>query len=94
MVTIGKSLTLRDFKILAGFIFLSTFLLMLENDFDHVLKIVIIGDSGVGKSSLLLRYCDDRFSSSQSATVGVDFMVKVLHLMGKKIKLSIWDTYE
>jgi len=67
---------------------------MLENEYDHLLKIVIIGDSGVGKSSLLLRYCDDRFSTSQSATVGVDFKVKVIRLMDKTIKLSIWDTYE
>jgi len=56
------------------------------------LKILIIGDSGVGKSSLLLRFTDDRFDPDQSATIGVDFKVKPLTVEGNTVKLAIWDT--
>jgi len=56
------------------------------------LKILIIGESGVGKSSLLLRFTDDTFDPEQSATIGVDFKVKTLTVDGNKAKLAIWDT--
>merc|ERR1719369_397181 len=56
------------------------------------LKILIIGESGVGKSSLLLRFTDDAFDPEISATIGVDFKVKVIDIDGNKIKLAIWDT--
>ncbi|XP_065186356.1 ras-related protein Rab-18-like [Sycon ciliatum] len=56
------------------------------------LKILIIGDSGVGKSSLLLRFTDDRFDPEQSTTIGVDFKVKTLTVGSSRVKLSIWDT--
>ncbi|CAH8487177.1 unnamed protein product [Heterobilharzia americana] len=56
-------------------------------------KLLLIGDSGVGKSSLLLRYTNDCFESQLSATIGVDFKVKLVTVPdGTKIKLSIWDT--
>jgi len=56
------------------------------------LKILIIGESGVGKSSLLLRFTDDQFDPEQEATIGVDFKVKVMDIQGNKVKLAIWDT--
>jgi len=56
------------------------------------LKILIIGESGVGKSSLLLRFTDDAFDPEISATIGVDFKVKVITIDGNKVKLAIWDT--
>ncbi|XP_065896721.1 ras-related protein Rab-18-B-like [Dysidea avara] len=56
------------------------------------LKILIIGDSGTGKSSLLLRFVNDTFDPEQSATIGVDFKVKSMAIAGKRLKLSIWDT--
>lgn len=56
-------------------------------------RIIIIGDSGVGKSSLLLRYTDDAFTESFITTIGVDFRVKTVELKGgKRVKLQIWDT--
>ncbi|EER04157.1 Rab18 GTPase, putative [Perkinsus marinus ATCC 50983] len=61
-------------------------------NYDHLFKLLIIGDSGVGKSCLLLRFCDDEFNDKQLATIGVDFKVKYLSLMGKRLKLAIWDT--
>ncbi|WVQ62033.1 uncharacterized protein L199_000167 [Kwoniella botswanensis] len=58
------------------------------------LKLLLIGNSSVGKSSLLLRFTDDEFLSDEetSATIGVDFKVKSIELDGKKYKLSVWDT--
>ncbi|WVR06004.1 hypothetical protein IAU60_003032 [Kwoniella sp. DSM 27419] len=58
------------------------------------LKLLLIGDSSVGKSSLLLRFTDDEFLSDEetAATIGVDFKVKSIELDGSKYKLSIWDT--
>jgi len=56
------------------------------------LKILIIGDSSTGKSSLLLRFVNDTFDPEISATIGVDFKVKTIVLDGKRVKLSIWDT--
>lgn len=56
------------------------------------MKILIIGDSGTGKSSLLLRFVNDTFDPDLASTIGVDFKVKTMVIEGKKIKLSIWDT--
>ncbi|CRK96488.1 CLUMA_CG010006, isoform A [Clunio marinus] len=56
------------------------------------LKILVIGESGVGKSSLMLRFTDDKFDANEQPTIGVDFKVKHLELDGEKIYLQIWDT--
>lgn len=53
---------------------------------------VLVGDSGVGKSCLLLRFADDTFSESYISTIGVDFRFKTLTVDGKIVKLQIWDT--
>jgi len=58
------------------------------------LKLLLIGNSNVGKSSLLLRFIDDAFlpQDEVSATIGVAFKVKMIEVEGKKYKLTIWDT--
>eukprot|EP00127_Corallochytrium_limacisporum_P007419 Clim_evm22s251 gene=Clim_evmTU22s251 len=56
-----------------------------------VLKILLIGDSGVGKSSLMMRFLDDKFEELD-ATIGVDFRFKVMNVDGKTVQLTIWDT--
>ncbi|CAF1499606.1 unnamed protein product [Rotaria sordida] len=56
------------------------------------LKILIIGESGVGKSCLLLRFTDDKFDDEMPATIGVDFKIKQLEADGNRVKLAIWDT--
>ncbi|XP_074659626.1 ras-related protein Rab-18-like [Tubulanus polymorphus] len=63
-----------------------------DPDVITTLKILIIGESGVGKSSLLLRFTDDTFDPEQAATIGVDFKVKTLTVDGNRAKLAIWDT--
>jgi Ras-related protein Rab-18 len=64
----------------------------MDDDVLTTLKILIIGESGVGKSSLLLRFTDDLFDPSMAATIGVDFKVKTLTVDGNRAKLAIWDT--
>uniref|UniRef100_A0A8D2ZN25 RAB18A, member RAS oncogene family n=1 Tax=Scophthalmus maximus TaxID=52904 RepID=A0A8D2ZN25_SCOMX len=64
----------------------------MDDDTLTTLKILIIGESGVGKSSLLLRFTDDTFDPEQAATIGVDFKVKTISVDGNKAKLAIWDT--
>ena len=59
---------------------------------DHIFKILLIGDAGVGKSSILLRYTDDSFEEHMASTIGVDFKVKTVCIGGKTLKLTIWDT--
>ncbi|NP_001171837.1 ras-related protein Rab-18-like [Saccoglossus kowalevskii] len=66
--------------------------MMNEDEVLTTLKILIIGESGVGKSSLLLRFTDDTFDPEQPATIGVDFKVKTLSVEGNTTKLAIWDT--
>lgn len=53
---------------------------------------MIIGDSGVGKSCLLLRFADNSYNESHVSTIGVDFKVKTVHVQDKVAKLQIWDT--
>ncbi|KAH8304677.1 hypothetical protein KR018_003053 [Drosophila ironensis] len=60
--------------------------------FDHLFKLLIIGDSGVGKSSLLIRFSDDTFSGSYITTIGVDFKIRTVDIGGLRVKLQIWDT--
>ena len=55
-------------------------------------KILIIGDTNVGKTSLLLRYIDDYFPDKHMATIGVEYRVKAIEYRGFKIKLQLWDT--
>jgi len=62
------------------------------NDYDYLLKILLIGDTGVGKSCLLYRYSDDQYSSNYISTIGVDFKIKTFDVDDKVVKLQIWDT--
>ena len=61
-------------------------------DYDYLFKLAIIGNSGVGKSTLLLRFTENLYSDSFMPTIGVDFKMRTVELDGKKIRLQIWDT--
>ncbi|CAE7278129.1 YPT1 [Symbiodinium natans] len=64
----------------------------MKRDYDHLFKLVLIGDSGTGKSCLLLRFADDAFTDSYITTIGVDFRFKTIPVEQKTVKLQIWDT--
>ena len=64
----------------------------MKRDYDYLFKLVLIGDSGVGKSCLLLRFADDSFTDSYISTIGVDFRFRTVNIDMKTVKLQIWDT--
>lgn len=63
-----------------------------SEDFDILYKMIIIGDSGVGKTNILSRYTKNQFSFDFKSTVGVEFGAKKVEMYGIKIKNQIWDT--
>jgi Ras-related protein Rab-1A len=65
---------------------------MAANASDCLFKVLIIGNSGVGKSCLLLRFAEDMLSDSYISTLVIDFKIRKLDVEGKSVKLQIWDT--
>merc|ERR1712198_163696 len=65
---------------------------MAKKTYDLLFKLLLIGDSGVGKTCILFRFSDDMFNTTFISTIGIDFKLKTIHLNGKLIKLQIWDT--
>lgn len=63
-----------------------------SSNYDFLLKALLVGDSGVGKSSILLRFTADEFDDQQLSTIGVDFKVKFIDVGGRRVKLFVWDT--
>ncbi|CAG5937995.1 unnamed protein product, partial [Menidia menidia] len=63
-----------------------------DQNFDYMFKLLIIGNSSVGKTSFLFRFADDSFTSAFVSTVGIDFKVKTIYRRDKRVKLQIWDT--
>ncbi len=64
--------------------------------YDYMVKIIVVGDSGVGKTNIISRYCaregEEAFREYHVATIGVDFTTKILQLENLRLKLQIWDT--
>jgi predicted GTPase len=63
-----------------------------QKELDAVYKIVMIGDSGTGKTSLLMRFAEGSFRDDYSITLGLDFKIKTIKVDKKHVKLQIWDT--
>jgi GTPase SAR1 family protein len=63
-----------------------------EDDYDYLFKVVLIGDSGVGKSNLLTRFTRNEFSLESKSTIGVEFATRSIHVDDKVVKAQIWDT--
>jgi small GTP-binding protein len=63
-----------------------------QDDYDYLYKVVLIGDSGVGKSNLLSRFTRNEFNLETKSTIGVEFATRSIQTEGKTIKAQIWDT--
>ncbi|XP_044466254.1 ras-related protein Rab11D-like isoform X3 [Mangifera indica] len=63
-----------------------------DDEYDYLFKLVLIGDSGVGKSNLLSRFIKNEFNLESKSTIGVEFATKSLKIDGKVVKAQIWDT--
>lgn len=63
-----------------------------NDDYSHLFKLLLIGDSGVGKSSLLLRFADNSYTGNYITTIGVDFKIRTVTIDNQRVKLQIWDT--
>jgi len=63
-----------------------------EQSYDCMFKLLVIGDTGVGKSSLTLRFTKDSFPEEHVTTLGIDFSHRIISLDSKRIKLQLWDT--
>ena len=65
---------------------------MAEEEYDFIFKVLLLGNSDVGKSSMLLRFVDSVWNDAFIPTIGVDFKVKTLEINNKRVKMQIWDT--
>ncbi|TYJ44613.1 hypothetical protein E1A91_A03G237600v1 [Gossypium mustelinum] len=63
-----------------------------DEEYDYLFKIVLIGDSGVGKSNLLSRFTRNEFCLESKSTIGVEFATRTLQVEGRTVKAQIWDT--
>ena len=63
-----------------------------DEEYDYLFKVVLIGDSGVGKSNLLSRFTRNEFNLESKSTIGVEFATKSINVDGKVVKAQIWDT--
>jgi Ras-related protein Rab-2A len=64
----------------------------MEDHTDEIFKVIIIGDSGVGKSCFMLQFIEGKFTTDHNVTIGVEYGSKVVKANGKNIKIQIWDT--
>ena len=63
-----------------------------QEKYDYLSKVVIIGDSAVGKTNILLREVNQEYKVNHTSTIGVDFKVKTIPVNNKRVKMQIWDT--
>jgi small GTP-binding protein len=59
---------------------------------EYIIKLVLLGDSSVGKTNLLLRFTEENYRSTHTPTIGVDFKIKHMNISGKRVKCQLWDT--
>jgi small GTP-binding protein len=65
---------------------------MIGRKFDFSLKVVVVGESGVGKSCFLIRFVRDTFDDDTQSTLGIEFLSKIIQTENRRIQLQLWDT--
>lgn len=63
-----------------------------NQNYDYLIKLLVIGNSGVGKTNMLLKFCENNFMTSHLTTIGIDFKIKTITVGKDKVRLQIWDT--
>ncbi|KAL9986016.1 hypothetical protein ACROYT_G000069 [Oculina patagonica] len=63
-----------------------------QETYDYMFKVLLLGDAGVGKTSLMWRFSDDVFNQTYISTIGIDFKLRTIDVEGKKVRLQVWDT--
>ena len=63
-----------------------------NQNYDYLIKLLVIGNSGVGKTNMLLKFCENNFMTSHLTTIGIDFKIKTIQVGKDKVRLQIWDT--
>ena len=95
MVNMKYLLNCRSFiSLIVLFFFIDNFGMEGETDeaYDHLFKVVFVGDAGVGKTQIINKFVKNKFSNDYKPTIGVDFYFKTINSNGKIIKLQLWDT--
>ncbi len=67
-------------------------MLKLPDEYDYLFKLIIVGDTNVGKTNIMSKYIKDQFNITSKSTIGVEFGTKILEIDNKKVKAQIWDT--
>ncbi|KAI5192842.1 Ras-related protein Rab-1A [Nematocida sp. AWRm77] len=65
---------------------------MAEQEYAHLFKVLMVGSSGVGKTSIVMKYTEDIYKDTYRSTIGVDFRLKTISVDGETVKLQLWDT--
>lgn len=63
-----------------------------QETYDYMFKVLLLGDAGVGKTSLMWRFSDDVFNHTYISTIGIDFKLRTIEVQGQKVRLQVWDT--
>ena len=63
-----------------------------QETYDYMFKVLLFGDAGVGKTSLTWRFSDDVFNHTYISTIGIDFKLRTIEVLGQKVRLQVWDT--
>ena len=67
-------------------------MLKLPDEYDYLFKLIIVGDTNVGKTNIMSKYIKDQFNITSKSTIGVEFGTKILEIDNKKVEAQIWDT--
>ena len=66
----------------------------MKNEYEHIIKIMLVGDSGVGKTAIMNMFCDGKYSDRTTTTVGIEYKDKTIRINNKKCLIQLWDTAE
>ena len=63
-----------------------------ESEYDYTIKLLVLGDTNVGKTKFIIRFSENKFQEEYMATIGIDLKFSTIEIKGKKIRVQMWDT--